>query len=131
MRNDYDFSFELFVQLRETVGSRSSWPYGMRQARRLVEIMYNELGRADLLRFFTCVQAADANCAQRPPTRYINHGTHLGEALDDEFGASEEQALETAWLIFHTARTICGPEHTQLLTACVLAALTVDQSIPA
>lgn len=129
MRNEYDFSFELYIQLREQVGPRGSWPYGFKPGRKLMEIIYQQLGRTDALRFFTCVREA-ASCSYLRSRTMPMYRDHLAAALKCEFGDTRKQQLDAAWLVLNTARDITGAEHCDLLADCVIAALKADEMAP-
>lgn len=128
MRNEYDFSLELYIQLREQVGSTGAWPYGFKPGRKLMEIIYQQLGRTDALRFFICVHEAAVSHASRLRSLRL-YRDHLGAALEGEFGDARRQQIDAAWLILNTAREITGPEHCDLLADCVIAALKADETV--
>ncbi|NBE54887.1 hypothetical protein [Streptomyces boluensis] len=127
MYRDYDFGFELYVQLRERVGGRKAWPYGFQPARRMIEIIYSQLGHTDSLRFLTCALKASESQQESRAWRARPYRDLFSRELDAEFGEAKKQQLDTAWLIFNTVRDVAGAEHSELLVICAVHALKADE----
>lgn len=129
MTDRYDFDTELYFALREGMGRRSTWPYGVGLFGDLSKLIYGQLGREDALRFFRCVSKPMpvARTARRARNLSMLPFEHILDAVTEEFGDEDNERLDTALRLLWAAQSTVGEQQAAVVNHCVLSALEVDE----
>ncbi|MFD5030197.1 hypothetical protein ACFVWX_05420 [Streptomyces sp. NPDC058220] len=128
MTECFDFKFELRDSLTARIGRKSEWPYSIRVARELLDLIHAQLGQVGMLRFLRCAEAA-SRAFKEPSNRATLYSDHLSQALARDFATEHDKRQDAVWNIFLAAHRITGQEQCDLLIDCAIEALQVDLAL--